>query len=225
MFFPGSLSWHLYYFLFETICQRSSSNTYALSNLFQLQLRLYIRNMVCIRCKMVVKQELRKLGLHYIIVDLGEVEIMEEISPEQQAKFKIALHKFGLELMDDKKSILIEKIKNVVIELIHYSDEPLKINFSNYLSDKLHYDYTYLANLFSEVEGTTIEHFIIIHKIEKVKELLVYDELSLTEISYKLYYSSVSHLSNQFKKITGLTPSHFKKLRRHRRQATDSLLN
>ena len=174
---------------------------------------------------MVVKQELKKLGLHYITVDLGEVEIMEDLSPDQQTKFKRALLKFGLELMDNKKSILIEKIKNIVIELIHYSDEPLKFNFSDHLSDRLHYDYTYLANLFSEVEGTTIEHFIIIHKIETVKELLVYDELSLTEISYKLYYSSVSHLSIQFKKITGLTQSHFKKLRRHRRQATDSLLH
>ncbi len=179
--------------------------------------------MVCIRCKMVVKQELKKLGLHAVAVDLGEVEILESISPAQQAEFKTALHKFGLELMDNKKSILIEKIKQVIIELIHYTDEPLKINFSNHLSEKLNYDYTYLANLFSAVEGTTIEHFIIVHKIEKVKELLVYDELSLTEISYKLHYSSVAHLSNQFKKITGLTPSYFKKLKRHRRMEIETL--
>jgi len=179
--------------------------------------------MVCIRCKMVVKQELKKLGLQAVAVDLGEVEILENISPAQQSELKTALHKFGLELMDNKKSILIEKIKQVIIELIHYTDEPLKINFSNHLSEKLNYDYTYLANLFSAVEGTTIEHFIIVHKIEKVKELLVYDELSLTEISYKLHYSSVAHLSNQFKKITGLTPSYFKKLRRHRRMEIESL--
>lgn len=179
--------------------------------------------MVCIRCKMVVKQELKKLGLQAVAVDLGEVEILENISPAQQSELKTALHKFGLELMDNKKSILIEKIKQVIIELIHYTDEPLKINFSNHLSEKLNYDYTYLANLFSAVEGTTIEHFIIVHKIEKVKELLVYDELSLTEISYKLHYSSVAHLSNQFKKITGLTPSYFKKLKRHRRMEIESL--
>ncbi|WP_256013883.1 helix-turn-helix domain-containing protein [Desertivirga xinjiangensis] len=166
---------------------------------------------------MVVKQELKKLGLHFIIVNLGEVEVLEDIRPDQKQDFKIALAKFGLELMDDKKSILIERIKNVVIELIHYTDEELKVNFSDHLSEKLNYDYTYLANLFSEVEGTTIEHFIIIHKIEKVKELLVYDELSLKEISYKLHYSSVAHLSNQFKKITGLTTSHFKRLKNYRR--------
>ena len=129
----------------------------------------------------------------------------------------------GLELMDDKKSVLIEKIKNVIIESIHYADEQLQINFSNYLSEKLNYDYTYLSNLFSEVEGTTIEHFIIAHKIEKVKELLVYDEINLTEIARKLHYSSVAHLSNQFKKVTGLTPSHFKLLGKKRRRALENL--
>lgn len=173
--------------------------------------------MVCLRCKMVVKQELRRLGLHYVVVNLGEVEVMEEITSSQKEDFKSAIATFGLELMDDKKSILIEKIKNVVVELIHYTEDSLKTNFSTHLSKELKYDYTYLANLFSEVEGTTIEHFIIIHKIERVKELLVYDELSLKEISYKLHYSSVAHLSNQFKKITGLTTSHFKKLKNYRR--------
>jgi AraC-like DNA-binding protein len=172
---------------------------------------------------MVVKQELKKLGLHYIVVELGEVEVMEDISSEQKEKFKVALLKFGLELMDNKKSILIERIKKVVVELIHYTDEPLKVNFSDHLSEKLNLDYTYLANLFSEVEGITIEHYIIIHKIEKVKELLVYDELSLKEISYQLHYSSVAHLSNQFKKITGLTPSHFKKLKNYRRQGLENV--
>lgn len=169
--------------------------------------------MVCIRCKMVVKAELEKLGLHYIVVDLGEVEVMENISDEQHEQFKAALLKSGLELMDDKKSVLIQKIKNIIIELIHYSEDPLAINFSEYLSQKLNHNYTYLANLFSEVQGTTIEKFIITHKIERVKELLVYNELNLTEIAYQMHYSSVAHLSAQFKKVTGLTPSHFKQLR------------
>src|SRR5690242_7869667 len=158
-----------------------------------------------------------KLTLQPIRVDLGEAEIREDITKEQQNQLKAALIKWGLELMDDKKSMLIEKIKSVIIELVHYSDEQLKNNFSNYLSQKLNYDYTYLSNLFSEVEGTTIEHFMITHKIEHVKELLVYDELSLTEIAWKLHYSSVAHLSNQFKKITGLTPTHFKQLKQKRR--------
>ena len=159
---------------------------------------------------MVVKDELTKLGLHYTIVELGEADILEDISPTQQQQFKIALVKSGLELIDDKKSVLIEKIKNVIVELVHYSEEPLTINFSEYLSQKLQHDYTYLANLFSEVQGTTIEHFMIAHKIERVKELLVYDELNLTEIAYQMHYSSVAHLSAQFKKVTGLTPTHFK---------------
>lgn len=159
---------------------------------------------------MVVKDELTKLGLHYTIVELGEADILEDISHTQQQQFKIALVKSGLELIDDKKSVLIEKIKNVIVELVHYSEEPLTINFSEYLSQKLQHDYTYLANLFSEVQGTTIEHFMIAHKIERVKELLVYDELNLTEIAYQMHYSSVAHLSAQFKKVTGLTPTHFK---------------
>ncbi|MBK9332662.1 MAG: helix-turn-helix transcriptional regulator [Ignavibacteria bacterium] len=179
-------------------------------------MKLYIKYMVSIRCKMIVKSELQKMGLHFSRVDLGEVEILEQLTQLQRDKLKAALIKFGLELMDDKKSILIEKIKNVIVELIHYSDEPLKVNFSEYLSSKLNYDYTYLSNLFTEVQGTTIEKFIINHKIERVKELIVYDELNLSEIAFKLHYSSVGHLSNQFKKITGLTPSHFKKLKEKR---------
>ena len=180
--------------------------------------------MVSIRCKMMVKSELEKLGLHYIKVDLGEAEIMEDVSAEQLAELNTALRKSGLELMDDKKSILIEKIKNVIVEYVHYSDlEPLKVNFSDHLAKKLDHDYTYLSNLFSEVQGTTIEHFVIIHKIERVKELLVYDELNLTEIAYKLHYSGVAHLSTQFKKITGLTPSHFKKLKNKRRGNLENL--
>lgn len=168
---------------------------------------------------MVVKSELEKLGLHYVTVDLGEAEIMEEISAEQLAKLNVALKKTGLELMDDNNSILVEKIKTVIIELVHYTDEQIKINLSNYLSEKLNYDYTYLANLFSEVKGTTIEQFYLAHKIEKVKELLVYNELNLTEIAWKLHYSSVAHLSNQFKKMTGLTPTHFKNLKHKRHRA------
>ena len=179
--------------------------------------------MVCIRCKMVVKSELEKLGLHYISVELGEVKILENISPEQLSQFDEGLKKSGLELMDDKKSMLIEKIKNCIVELVHYSDEQIKVNLSDYLSEKLNFDYTYLANLFSEVQGTTIEKFFIAHKIEKAKELLVYDELNLTEIADKLHYSSVAHLSNQFKKITGLTPSHFKKLKHKRRIALEDV--
>ena len=188
-------------------------------------MKLYIKYMVSIRCKMIVKSELENLGLHYIYVDLGEADIMEDISKKQLAELNIALKKSGLELMDDRKSILIEKIKNVIVEYVHYSDldEPLRINFSNHLAGKLNHDYTYLSNLFSEVQGTTIEHFIIMHKIERVKELLVYDELSLTEIAYKLHYSSVAHLSTQFKKITGLTPSHFKQLRHKRLNNLENL--
>jgi AraC-like DNA-binding protein len=179
--------------------------------------------MVCIRCKMLVKEELTKLRLHYISVELGEAEVLENISVEQHDQFKAALLRSGLELMDDKKSILIQKIKNVIIELVHYSEEPLAINFSEFLSQQLHHDYTYLANLFSEVQGTTIEKFLIAHKIERVKELLVYDELNLTEIAYKMHYSSVAHLSAQFKKVTGLTPSHFKQLKKKRRSMLDDM--
>jgi len=179
--------------------------------------------MVCIRCKMVVKDELTKLGLHYTSVELGEADIVETLSSEQQDQFKDALVRSGLELMDDKKSVLIQKIKNVIVELIHYTDEPLAVNFSVFLSKKLDYDYTYLANLFSEVQGITIEKFIITHKIERVKELLVYNELNLTEIAFLMHYSSVAHLSAQFKKITGLTPSHFKQLKEKRRSMLEDL--
>lgn len=179
--------------------------------------------MVSIRCKMMVKDELEHLGLHHTVVDLGEVEIKENITPQQREKLAIALKRLGLELMDDKKAMIIERIKNVIIEAVHYSDEALRVNFSDHLSEKLNYDYTYLANLFSEVESITIEHFIIKHKIERVKELLIYDELNLTEIAYKLHYSSVAHLSNQFKKVTGLTPTFFKHLRHKRLGGLENL--
>ncbi|WP_265240429.1 helix-turn-helix domain-containing protein [Muriicola sp. Z0-33] len=172
--------------------------------------------MVSLRCKMVVKQELQKLGLHYVNVDLGTIEILEDITDSQREQLRDNLKAYGLVLLGDKRKIMIEKIKAVIIEMIHYSDELPKVNYSNYIAEKLGYDYTYLANTFSEVKGITIQQFIIINKIERVKELLLYDELNLTEISYKLNYSSVAHLSNQFKKVTGLTPSFFKKLKKHR---------
>lgn len=180
-------------------------------------MKIFIKYMVCIRCKMVVKSELDKLGLQYKKVELGEVDLIGEMTIEQQKQLKTSLLKSGLELMDDKKAILIEKIKNVIIEMVHYAEEPPKINFSDYLSEKLQYDYTYLSNIFSEVTGITIEQYMIAHKIERVKELLLYDELTLSEISYRLNYSSVAHLSNQFKKVTGLTPTYFKALKNKRR--------
>lgn len=179
--------------------------------------------MVSLRCKMLVKEELIKLGLDYVILNLGMVETMEEITHEKQIQLKNNLLKSGLELLDDKRSILIERIKNVIVEMIHYNDEIPKTNYSGYLSEKLGFDYTYLSNTFSEVQGITIQHYIIKHKIEKVKELLLYNELNLTEIAHKLHYSSPSHLSNQFKKVTGLTPSFFKKMRKKRQQNLENL--
>jgi AraC-like DNA-binding protein len=174
---------------------------------------------------MMVKEELKKLGLHFIVVDLGEVEIMEEISTEQRMQLKSALLDSGLELMDDKRAILIEKIKNVIVEMVHHSDEMIKINLSDFLSEKLNHDYTYLANLFSEVQGTTIEQFMISHKVERIKELIIYDELNISEIAWKMNYSSVAHLSNQFKKVTGLSPSHFKQLKNKRRSPIEEIGN
>jgi AraC-like DNA-binding protein len=186
-------------------------------------MKLYIKYMVSLRCKMVVKEELKKLGLEDAFVDLGVVEIPGSLTEEMRDHLKINLSKSGLELLDDKRSILIERIKNVIIEMIHYMDEMPQANYSDYISEKLEYDYTYLSNIFSEVKGTTIQQFIIMHKIEKVKELLLYDELTLTEISYKLHYSSVAHLSNQFKKVTGLSPSFFKQLKKRRKYNLEDL--
>lgn len=173
--------------------------------------------MVSLRCKMMVKEELKKLGLHYVIVDLGVVEILEDITPAQFELLKENLSRSGLELLDDKKSILIEKIKDVIIEMVHYTDTLPKVNYSDYISEKLSHDYTYLSNIFSEVKGITIQQYIINHKIERVKELLLYDEMNLTEITYLLNYSSVAHLSSQFKKVTGLSPSFFKQLKKKRK--------
>ncbi|MDP4284574.1 MAG: AraC family transcriptional regulator [Bacteroidota bacterium] len=188
-------------------------------------MKLFIKYMVSLRCKMMVKEELKKLGLHFIVVDLGEVEIMENITAEQRAELKTSLFESGLELMDDKRAILIEKIKNVIVEMIHHSDEMIKVNLSDYLSEKLNHDYTYLANLFSEVQGTTIEQFMISHKVERIKELIIYDELNISEIAWKMNYSSVAHLSNQFKKVTGLSPSHFKQLKDKRRRPLEDIGN
>lgn len=179
--------------------------------------------MVSRRCKMMVEQELKYLGLHALVVDLGTVEVLEDITPEQRAQLKVNLLRSGLELMDDHKSILIERIKNAIIEMVHHSDELPQNNFSDYLSEKLQYDYTYLSNIFSEVRGITIQQFIINHKIERAKEFILYNELSLLEISYKLHYSSVAHLSNQFKKVTGLTPTFFKKLKEKRTQNLENI--
>src|ERR1700741_405344 len=181
--------------------------------------------MVSARCIIAVKTELKNLGLHFVVVDLGEVEIMEDLSPAQLAELKAGLLSSGLELMDDKKAVLIEKIKNVITEMIHHTDEVPKMNYSDFISQKLDYDYTYLSNLFSEVKGITIQQFIIVHKIERAKELLLYDELNLTEISYKMHYSSVAHLSNQFKKVTGLSHSHFKQLKNKRRSPIEDIGN
>lgn len=186
-------------------------------------MKLYIRYMVSLRCKLMVKQELKKLGLHYTSVELGIIKIRENITDKQKATLKSNLAVSGLELIDDKRSILIDKIKNVIIQMIHYSEEVPKVNYSDYISEKLNYDYNYLSNLFSEVKGITIQHFIIIHKIEKAKELILYNELNLTEISYILNYSSVAHLSNQFKKITGYSPSYFKKIGKLRKKNLENL--
>lgn len=179
--------------------------------------------MVSNRCKMLVKEELKKLGLHFIVVDLGEVDIMETLTPELRQTLKTALLDSGLELMDDKRAILIEKIKNAVVEMVHHSNEVIKVTFSHYLSEKLNHDYTYLSNLFSEVQGSTIEQFVLAHKTERIKELIIYGELNITEIAYKMNYSSVAHLSNQFKKMTGLSPSHFKKLKENKRKPLEEI--
>ncbi len=188
-------------------------------------MKLYIKYMVSNRCKSLVQEELVKLGLQseYIVVDLGVVNILKEITEEQREKLKDNLSKAGLDLLDDKRSQLIEKIKKLITTMIHSSEEQPKVNYSVYISEKLGYNYTYLANIFSEVKGITIQQFIIIHKIERAKEMLFYDDMSLTEIAHKLHYSSVAHLSNQFKKITGLSPSFYKHLKEKRKGVLENL--
>lgn len=186
-------------------------------------MRIYIKNMVSLRCKMIVEAELKRLKIKHAVVELGEVDIMQPLSDRERDLLKTVLQLSGLELMDDKKAILVERIKSIIIEMVHYSDELPREMFSSFLTAKLHYNYSFLSNLFSEVKGTTIEQFIILHRIERVKEFILYNELNLTQIADKMHYSSVAHLSNQFKKVTGLTPSFFKSLKNKRRTVLESL--
>ncbi len=186
-------------------------------------MKLYIKNMVCNRCKIAVETELKRSGLHAISVELGEVEIEEELTKPALEGLNTSLKHLGFELIDNRKAATIEKIKTTLIQFLNQQEQNIGVNLSGYLSAKLHFEYTYLSNLFSEVEGTTIEKYFISLKIEKVKELLVYDELSLSEIAWRLGYSSVAHLSGQFKKITGLTPSFYKSLKEHKRKNIDEL--
>ena len=188
-------------------------------------MKIYIRYMVSLRCKLMVQQELEKLKLGYTSINLGTIELRDNINDIKKEELRFNLAVSGLELIDDKKSILIDKIKNVIVEMIHYNEEMPKVNYSDYIAKELNYDYKYLSNLFSEVKGITIQHFIIKHKIERAKELILYNELNLTEIAYKLHYSSVAHLSYQFKKVTGHTPSYFKKLGLKRKQNLENLEN
>ena len=184
---------------------------------------IFIKNMVCDRCIMVVQNELEKLGFDAKNIKLGEVILSKEITSLEKENLSKTLEPLGFEVIDDKKGRIIEKIKNIIIDLVHHQDSDVKTNLSDVLSDKLHHDYNYLSNLFSEVEGTTIEKYFIAQKVEKVKELLVYDELSLSEIANRLNYSSVAYLSNQFKKVTGLTPSHFKQIKEDKRKPLDKV--
>jgi AraC-like DNA-binding protein len=186
-------------------------------------MKLYVKNMVCDRCRWVVKTEIEKLGFNANVIDLGEVELEANIDAKQKNQIKIALEKFGFELIDDKKSKIIEKIKTLIIDLVHQKNNELSTNLSEYLSNQLSQDYSSLSNLFSEVEDVTIEKYFISQKIEKVKELLVYDELTLSEIAFQLNYSSVAYLSNQFKKTTGFSPSHYKQLKDKKRKQIEDL--
>ncbi|HTJ49907.1 MAG TPA: AraC family transcriptional regulator [Cyclobacteriaceae bacterium] len=186
--------------------------------------KLFIKNMVCDRCKLVVNQEFQKLGIKPLSTTLGMVELQNLLSEEQRQQIKSSLELVGFELLDDKKSLLIEKIKNVIIDVVHHNkNKPPKANYSDYIAQQIGKDYSYLSGLFSEIEGITIEHYIINQKIERVKELLVYNELTLSQIAMEMDYSSIAHLSNQFKKVTGLTPSHFKKIGILKRKALDQI--
>ena len=184
---------------------------------------LYIKNMVCNRCIMVVVSELKRLGFNPLSVTLGEAVLDHQLTNKEKEKVRNSFESLGFELIDDKKSCLIEHIKNLIINLVHHNSDHLKINLSDYLGHQLHVDYNYLSSMFSEIEGSTIEKYFIAQKIEKVKELLVYDELTLSQIADKLNYSSVAHLSSQFKKVTGLTPSHFKQIGENKRKPLDKV--
>jgi len=179
--------------------------------------------MVSERCKIAVNDVFKKHGLHLTKIELGEIELLEPVSADVCLKLKKTLQTIGFELIEDKRAVLIERIKNIIIEMVHHSDSSIKMNFSDYLSQNLHHNYTYLANIFSKTQGVSIEQFIISHKIERVKELILYDELNITEIAYKMNYSSVAHLSGQFKKYTGLTPSSFKKLKLRRLEPIEEI--
>ncbi len=178
-------------------------------------MKLFIKNMVCVRCETLVINELEKMGIPFSTIKSGEVEITDDLPEEERMRLNIVLQKAGLELLDDKKSVLVEKIRTTIIELVHYSEDRLKVNLSDYLKEKLNYDTAYLSRLFAEVKGTTIEHFFISQRIERAKELIIYEDLSLNEIADKLHFSSASHLCNQFKKLTGLTPSYFRRLKQN----------
>jgi len=186
-------------------------------------MKLYVRNMACLSCKVVVQEALEEMEIQLVKVELGEIETKEDLSNAEKQKINDIIKKVGLELLETKQGAIIEKIRQVVIDYVYHTEEKIIINFSDYISKKLNYSYTYLANLFSEVEVNTIEQYVIAMKIERIKELIMFEELSLTEISYKLHYSSVSHLSTQFKKVTGLTPTHFKQLKKKRRIAIQNL--
>ena len=181
--------------------------------------------MVCNRCILAVGNILNQLGLSFSSLQLGEVQLITEPNSEEYQKLQVALENLGFEIIDDKKNKLIEKIKTTIIGLVHWAEEQPRSNMSDYIAEKLHYDYNYLSNIFSEREGITIEKYFIAQKIERVKELLLYGELSLSEIAYKLGYSSVAHLSNQFKKVTGLTPSYFKEIGAEKRKPIDKVNN
>ena len=186
-------------------------------------MKLYIKNMVCNRCKMVVKSELEKFGLHIISVELGQVDIIETLNKEKVTELNEVLVRVGFELIEDKKSRVIEKVKNLIIDLVYSKSNLLKINLSESITTTVGQDYSYISSLFSQQENITIEHYYILQKIERVKELIVYDELSLSEIAFQLNYSSTSHLSKQFKKVTGLTPTDFKNLKGQKRMSIENL--
>lgn len=186
-------------------------------------MKLYIKNMVCNRCKMAVDTTITAAGYHINSLELGEADIKEDLNKHQIDELNNKLRHLGFDIIDDRKSRLVEKIKNVIIQLVHHSEDHLSVNLSFLLIDQLHYDYNYLSNLFSEVEGSTIEKYFINQKIEKVKELLTYDELTLSEIAVKMGYSSSAYLSSQFKKVTGLTPGHFKKIKEQKRLNIEDL--
>lgn len=186
-------------------------------------MKLYVKNMACLSCKVFVKDALLEMDIHSVKVELGEIETKEEVSDEEKQQLNKLIKKVGLELLESKHGILIEKIRKIIVDYVYHSEEKEIINFSDLLSQKLNYSYSYLANFFSEVQATTIEQYVIAMKIERIKELIIFGEDTLTEIADKMHYSSVAHLSAQFKKVTGLTPSHFRELKKKRRIAIQDL--